>query len=134
MKKIILARKKAVNIYLILDDFSFDSSNSNNNKIQNNSPKKIYNSEYKHNTDLTELKSYKKITNNQIIINENEIIEKSFINEIREYSNLKQNFLELGIDNHYIFKKNFPIVILNPGYDEINQHLTEKISIGSIID
>ena len=82
---------------------------------------------------MTELKCYKKIPASAFTINDNENIDKSFINDVREFSELKKNFMDLGIENHFIFKKNFPIVILNPGFDELDRHPTENICIGSII-
>jgi len=94
----------------IISRSDFDNFNMNNQKMQNN----------KNNMQRT-VKIHRKENN-----------AKEIIKHLDDYSKLKQNFIELGIENQMILKKNFPIVILNPGFENTN-FPTEEICIGNLL-
>jgi hypothetical protein len=89
-------------------------------------------SDFDTNVGLKELRNYKKIPKKALKIKEKEDDLQSIVNEIQEYSKLKQNFTDMGMENNVVLRKNFPIVILNPGFEE-SLCLTDKISLGNII-
>ena len=66
-------------------------------------------------------------------INQNNLLEEeaiTIIKDLKEYAKLK-NYEENNSQNSSIFKKNFPIVIINPGYID-KEFPTENISIGYV--
>lgn len=58
--------------------------------------------------------------------------EKCIIDNLKEYTKLKKKISSTDLRNQKGFKKDFPILILNPGYEAADCP-TEKICIGSII-
>lgn len=112
-----------------MTNYCTDKTFNNKLKINSNATRP---SDFENCVDLKELKNSKKIPKKALKIKEKEADLLSIITEIQEYTKLKQNFGEIGIYNNEILKKNFPIVILNPGFED-SLCPTEKIGIGSII-
>lgn len=93
---------------------------------------RLIKSDFNNFESLKQSRTKKKITKKSLKIKENQDDIQSVIEQIQEYYKLKQNFTDMGIEDIDILKRNFPIIILNPGFED-SVCPSDRISLGNIV-